>query len=380
MHPEMPADDARLSALESELSESKIREEQTQSTLLAILQRIEQLSLPSTSNSQSTPPTQPPIIPTSRSQLKASPPNEFSGDRRAGLSFLNSCKLYLSLCNEEFSDEQTRIHWALSYMKEGRAAQFSDRVLRREAHDRIPMFATWSDFEREFTTQFLPPHRNVEAANRLESTSFYQGKRTVEEYLDEFLYLVDEAGYEEGLGVVMKFRRGLNPSLQNQIATLGEGRPKDSDPEAWYAAARLHEQSRASNVAFVNSRPTPAPIRQLIPVRPNPFTPLCAPAAPTFQRAAFNPDTSNPSNARPVPMDVDAAKKRNTTTLSCYRCNELGHLSKDCPRRFDVRFMTSDEHDEWIQQVMVAKDVSEVEHRATEEQGDATEDFGANNE
>jgi phage FluMu protein Com len=79
-------------------------------------------------------------------------------------------------------------------------------------------------------------------------------------------------------------------------------------------------------------------------------------------------------------MDVDTAKKRNTTTLSCYRCNELGHLSKDCPRCFDVRFMTNDEHDEWIQQVMVAKDVSEVEHRAMEEQGDAAGDFGANNE
>jgi len=380
MDSETPAHDARLSALENELLESKRREEQTQSTLLAILQRIEQLSLPTASHSPPAPSTESSVASAPRSQLKASPPNEFSGDRHAGLSFLNSCKLYLSLCGEQFTDDQTKIHWALSYMKEGRAAQFSDRVLRKEAYDRAPMFATWSDFEKEFTTQFLPPHRNVDAANRLESTSFYQGKRTVEEYLDEFRYLVDEAGYEEGLGLVMKFRRGLNPSLQNQIATLGQGRPKDDDPEAWYAAARLHEQSRASNTAFVNSRPAPAPIRPAIPVRPNPFIPLRAPAAPTFQRAVNNFDTPNPSSACPVPMDVDAARKRNTTTLSCYRCNELGHLAKDCPRRFDVRFMTSDEHDEWIQQVMVAKDVSDVEHRAMEEQGDAAEDFGANNE
>ena len=101
-------------------------------------------------------------MPAPRSQLKASPPNEFSGDRRAGLAFLNSCKLYLSLCPEQFADDQTKIHWALSYMKEGRAAQFSDRVLRREAYDQFSMFATWSDFEREFTSQFLPPHRNVQ--------------------------------------------------------------------------------------------------------------------------------------------------------------------------------------------------------------------------
>ena len=129
MDSEMPANDARLSVLESELAESKRREEQTQSTLSAILQRIDQLSFSTTSNSQPPPSTEPLVAPAPRSQLKASPPNEFSGDRHAGLSFLNSCKLYLSLCGEQFTDDQTKIHWALSYMKEGRAAQFSDRVL-----------------------------------------------------------------------------------------------------------------------------------------------------------------------------------------------------------------------------------------------------------
>jgi hypothetical protein len=380
MNLDTPAYDERLSVLERELLESKRREEETQSALAAILQRIESLSLQNTSNLAPPPRTGTPAAPAPRSQLKASPPNEFSGDRRAGLSFLNSCKLYLSLCAEEFTDDQTKIRWALSYMKEGRAAQFSDRVLRREAYDQFPMFATWSDFEREFTTQFLPPHRNVDAANRLESTSFYQGKRTVEEYLDEFRYLIDEAGYEEGLGVVMKFRRGLNPSLQNQIATLGQGRPHDNEPEEWYAAARLHEQSRASNAAFINTRPTPVPARPLIPARPNPFIALRPPAVPSFQRTHNNGDAPNPSSARPVPMDVDAVRKRSTTTLSCHRCGELGHFAKDCARRFDVRYMTTDEQEEWIQRAMVAKDVAEVEQRTVEEQGDVIEDFGVDNE
>ena len=36
----------------------------------------------------------------------------------------------------------------------------------------------------------------------------------------------------------------------------------------------------------------------------------------------------------PVPMDLDAAKKR-VMELLCYRCNLPGHLGKNCPTRFD---------------------------------------------
>ena len=266
MDTETPVDSAQLSSLENELSEAKKCEEQTQLTLQAILQQIKALSLsePSTQTSSSAAAR---TTSTSHPQLRASPPNEFSGDRSTGLAFLNSCKLYLSLCSEQFIDDQTKVHWALSYMKGGHAAQFSDRVLRKEAYDQFPMFSTWADFEREFTLQFLPPHRNVDAANRLESTSFYQGKRSVKEYLDEFCYLIDEAGYEEGLGIVMKFQRGLNPSLQNQIAILGQGQPSDDDSKAWYAAAHLYEQSRASNATFIHSHPAPSRLTSL--VRPN---------------------------------------------------------------------------------------------------------------
>ena len=268
-------------------------------------------------------------------------------------------------------------------MKEGHTAQFSDRVLRREAYDHFPMFDTWEAFEREFTTQFLPPHRNIDAANRLESTAFYQGKRTIEEYLDDFRYLVDEAGYTEGLGIVMKFRRGLNPTLQNQIAVLGQGRPADDDPEAWYAAARLYEQSRASNAAFVSSHQSTTTYRAPNPPRLNAvpnnraLNILPAPAPP---RPVYGAGVPAAASSRPVPMDVDAIRKRNTTALSCHRCGEPGHFAKDCSHRFDVHYMTIDERDEWVQGLMVAKDVAEVVQREEVVPIQEAEDFGVDNE
>ena len=68
----------------------------------------------------------PPIAnhPKPRKAKPASPP-EFGRDRTKGLAFLNSCQTYIRLCPEEFRDEQTKILWAMSYMKVNRAAKWT---------------------------------------------------------------------------------------------------------------------------------------------------------------------------------------------------------------------------------------------------------------
>jgi hypothetical protein len=37
----------------------------------------------------------------------------------------------------------------------------------------------------------------------------------VDDYIDDFLELVEEAGYIDGLSIVMKFRRGLDRNIQD---------------------------------------------------------------------------------------------------------------------------------------------------------------------
>ena len=144
----------RLSVIEQELQDVREREQHTQMTLNTILEKLNTLSL-QWLNPLSLPVSLS-VTPNTRPQLKASLPNKFSGDRNAGLTFLNSCKLYVSLCKDQFIDDQAQIHWVLSFMKEGRAAQFTDRVLHKESYDHFPMYESWLAFEREFVTLFLP--------------------------------------------------------------------------------------------------------------------------------------------------------------------------------------------------------------------------------
>src|SRR3981189_1315188 len=96
---------------------------------------------------------------------------------------------------------------------------------------------------------------------RLESERYFQGRWTVDLYVDEFSDLIDLSGYSDPLAIVIKFRRGLNASTQDRIVELGTDRPADNDPDGWYKAARCFDLNRLANEVFHASstkRSTPA--------------------------------------------------------------------------------------------------------------------------
>jgi hypothetical protein len=59
-------------------------------------------------------------------------PNDFDGDQSKGQAFLTLCEIYTSLTASDFPDDQTQIHWALTYCKSGHAANFAERIVRQE--------------------------------------------------------------------------------------------------------------------------------------------------------------------------------------------------------------------------------------------------------
>jgi hypothetical protein len=98
-------------------------------------------------------------------------------------------------------------------MKSGRAALHANRVLRKETSEALPAFVSWRGFELDFIAKFCPKNEATVALTKLESTRYYQGRKSVDDYIDEFSELVEEAGYSDGLSIVMKFRKGLDRDL-----------------------------------------------------------------------------------------------------------------------------------------------------------------------
>lgn len=145
--------------------------------------------------------------------------------------------------------------------------------------------------------------------NRLESHQYHQGRRLVDEYINEFEELIEKYEYTDGKAIIMKFRRGLDPTIQNRIALMIEGRPSDEQPSQWYHAARMVAIVRAANDAFLAPRvPVTWSTASLTGVRKASEAPsrseVHVPVCPTL--VSPSPVPTPPSG--PAPMDVDAAR------------------------------------------------------------------------
>jgi hypothetical protein len=297
------------------------------------------------------PPVSPPFVTTTLqashpSRVKAGVPSHFDGDRAQGRAFLTSCELYISLTQSDFVNDQMRIHWALSYFKGGCAASFAEHILRQELRSGKMCFASWREFTEEFTSRFCPENEATTVLMRLESDQYFQAKRNVEAYINEFKDLIDLSGYMDPIAIVLKFRRGLNPTTQDRITESGMDRPSDMDFDGWFKAARRLDLNHLANEAFhlASRRPSAhsAPTLTTYPAPPRvPFSFFHSPPPVTAIPAAMHA----PSCALPpgIPMDVDRTRAFKPLTQTCYRCGKTGHISKECDRRHDVCHMTLDE-------------------------------------
>jgi len=60
-------------------------------------------------------------------------------------------------------------------------------------------------------------------------------------------------------------------------------------------------------------------------------------------------------------MDIDATRRRNAVPMLCRRCGEPGHFARECPKAYDVRYMSSDEREDWIERLLSDSDVAAAE-------------------
>jgi len=92
------------------------------------------------------------------------------------------------------------------FFKGGHAAKWSENIFRQEADTGVFPIQTWGDFEQQFQLHFFPANTEADTINALEGTSYHQGNRTVDDYLDSFQALVSDVGYMDPRTLVVKFR------------------------------------------------------------------------------------------------------------------------------------------------------------------------------
>jgi hypothetical protein len=208
------------------------------------------------------------------------------------------------------------------------------------------VFSSWTDFTAEFESIFCPENEATTALMTLESNRYFQGKRNVDAYTDEFKELITLSGYTDPIAVVLKFRRGLHPTTQDKIAESGTDRPKDNDLQGWLQAAQRFDLNRLANEAFHYTSRRPATITTTQPAQ----------SAFSFLRSSA-PMPATPA-AMPTPSRAPPPTMSKTAIKSCYRCCQSGHTSRDCPLRYDVHHLTVDKEDDMVERILANRDAA----------------------
>jgi hypothetical protein len=86
-------------------------------------------------------------------------------------------------------------------------------------------YSSWRDFVKEFVAEFGPKNKIQNARTNLKTSKYFQGSRTVDEYVDEFREMIDCAHYFKGAHIILKFHQGLNTGpcgLHDHWPTFGQ--------------------------------------------------------------------------------------------------------------------------------------------------------------
>jgi hypothetical protein len=89
-----------------------------------------------------------------------------------------------------------------------------------------------------------------------------------------------------------------------------------------------------------------------------PFSFSCPATSSTSSLASTHtPTRPYPPVLPPVdPGNADGTRTQRPAALTCYQCSQTGHTSQDCDLHHDVRHMTLDEQDKFIQCIMANRD------------------------
>jgi len=170
----------------------------------------------------------------------------------------------------------------------------------------------WDDFEANFRRAYTDQDTKLMAYSKLNELKMMGSD--IDSYITEFDHLIDEAGYsKQDIGVMQKFKEGLQPSLIREILTHVV--PAPTTLAAWRQKARerqtVYKELKNAGLHQKHQQGGPTPTQKKWAQKlglHNYQTPAQRATNPQYSPASQSSNWRN----QVVPMDVDAGNMDNS--------------------------------------------------------------------
>ena len=149
-------------------------------------------------------------------ELKLGQPPTFDGDPAKARGWFNNTQLYLLVNKDIYNDDDQKISFVLSFMREGSAALWA--LTETEAtFKRNPLsFGTWQDFLNKFSASFILKNTKDQAITWMTTTKVDK-KTPLMEYISQFKNNAALSKINNEDVLINFFSRGIPPSLMRRI-------------------------------------------------------------------------------------------------------------------------------------------------------------------
>src|SRR5712675_532789 len=297
--------------------------------------------------------------------LSGVPPPIFNGDREKSEHFLDKFMSYEIVNRDarQFTISYLKVVLCLSYLNgpkvDAWARQHHLWLKNRHEQDGIPMTdkSLWEDFELLFRMAYTDQDAKLTAYQKLNDLCM-QGS-DIDSYIVDFDRLVDEAGYNKfDMGVMIKFKEGLQPSLLREI--LLHTVPAPNSLFGWRQKARERQMvyKELKNAGLHHSHQGGLTDLQKKWAQKLGLKTYQTPHQRSGQQSTR--PSYIPQRSQVVPMDVDAGEVGGSTSQgkpppyqgrggftqlsesekadliakrACFKCKQPGHISRWCGKR-----------------------------------------------
>ena len=186
-------------------------------------------------------------------ELKLGQPPSFDRTPEKARGWFNNVQLYLLVNKDIYNDDDRKIAYALSFMKEGSAALWSLTETEAALKRNPPNFGTWQNFLNKFSTSFILENTKDQAIAWMTTTKVDK-KTPLMDYISQFKNnaALSEISNEDVL--INFYSRGIPSFLMRRIYGM------DTVPDTidkWYQTTLRfqHVQEKTNEIARGKTNP-----------------------------------------------------------------------------------------------------------------------------